>query len=390
VTTMANPGTPTQEGRMRDERARRVAVDFIVRSDATTKFGGDTYQVAQYLEHFPRDVDARIIDLASPLRPNAIAHIVNLDRTLDFLAALSKARGHAVVVSPIHHLKAHVDRINGRRPLSLRKIAEGILPDGPKEGLQFLRRTRRPRLVVREIGAVPLLSQRSRAAMVSKALEGQVEAVVLLASGEGRSLTIDYGWPGTARVVIAPNGLPPARHQDASRDVDILVPGRIEARKNQLAVASALSGKRYHCVFVGAASPNDEAYVRSFAGVVKRSTNISWVPGVAPDEMTQYYLRSKVVLNLSMVEVQSLVDLEAVAHGCRLLGTSRGHSAELLGDYASFWDPEDVDGAIDLVEDWLEDWSPVALDDELRQKASWSRSAQVLTALYRSLSQANA
>jgi hypothetical protein len=93
-----------------------------------------------------------------------------------------------------------------------------------------------------------------------------------------------------------------------------------------------------------------------------------------------------VVLNLSLVEVLSLVDFEAHGSGCHLITTTAGHTRDWLGNAASYVDPLQVDSAVLLARAALRDWTPKPPSQQLLERLDWARAGADLTAVYRSVS----
>ncbi len=62
----------------------------------------------------------------------------------------------------------------------------------------------------------------------------------------------------------------------AERDIDVLVVGRIEERKNQLHIAEALRFAPWRVVFVGAAAQRSKGYWSAFQRTVEGSANLTY------------------------------------------------------------------------------------------------------------------
>jgi glycosyltransferase involved in cell wall biosynthesis len=361
-----------------------TAIDFVMRSDHETTFGGDVLQVQRYVEHLGEDFDIRVVSSAKamPLRPGAIVHVINVDRPWDLLEASWQAGHRPLVVSTIHHDAARVRLIAARRGPSLRRAIDTTVPDAILDLAKRIYRGRSwPR--VGRVGVSAFTSARALRRQVGRVLS-RADAVLVLADGERRSVEADFQCR-LGRTVVLPNGIPGRGLDSGTRDIPILVPGRIEPRKNQVALASALSRSRVRATFLGAPHPRDEKYVRAFNRLVDNAQNLSWVPGVPPQDMPMWYRRAKLVMNLSMVEVLSLVDLEAYGAGCRLVTTMYGHTGEWLGDAATYVDPDDAVGAVATAESLLEGWVPGIPAPEILAAMNWPRIAQSLADVYRSI-----
>jgi glycosyltransferase involved in cell wall biosynthesis len=322
-----------------------ILVDCVVRSDATTKSGGDMIQLREYAPYLRAwGVDLREVPFhpAMRLRPGAIVHVLNIDRPFEFLAACLLARGHRRVVSPIHH---NVQRVRAMRATERGRGIKGfvsrVIPEPEREWLgmcvRAARRSRGARDLVRTVGVaaltLPALANIWR--RVGRELDA-ADGVALLAEGEGTDLRALTGWRG-ANAFLAPNGRPedvdsalglPWR----SREQTILVVGRIEPRKRPLEIGTAAHAAGVRVTFIGQQAEGADAYVRRFRALVESSPYVVYHgPRDRPGVLAAMG-EARVLLNGSWVEVQSLVDLEAAFMGCAVVATDAGHSHEWLGE----------------------------------------------------------
>jgi glycosyltransferase involved in cell wall biosynthesis len=325
-----------------------VLIDFIVRSDSPTKSGGDSLQIAEYIQRLERrGADCRIIPFTPSMkvRDGAIAHIVNMDRPFDLLSSIAAADGHPVVVSPIHHDLHFVRQMRlADNGWSLRTIIGHVLPEPMRELLGFgVRSFRSAASTLDRLSAVRSLLAAIVVAPrvwrhVGAALDG-VSAVALLARGEGVSIQRDTGWRGR-NAILVPNGHPPMSHIEAlrkesrMRNIGILSVGRIELRKRQLEVAREALRQATNVVFVGPAPAGGSRYASEFSRVVNESRGLlEWRGLASHSEVLELMSRARVVINASWVEVQSLVDIEAAFSGCQVVVAGGGNSRESLIDH---------------------------------------------------------
>jgi glycosyltransferase involved in cell wall biosynthesis len=361
-------------------------VDMVMRSDYQQTFGGDVVQAQHYAQHMPEGISVRVLAAGPhlPLRESSILHIVNIDREWDYLEVTHQAGTRPIIVTSIHHDHAAADRIGRLRRRSPRTVVQAALP-GPTFSL--LTRLYRGRSWPRtgRLPAAAYLRPHALRAEVGRAL-ARADLVHVAADGERRSIERDFDVV-LPHVVVIPNGveLSTPRRSSGERDVPILVPGRIDPRKNQVAVAKELHRVRQPAVFVGAPHPTGGDYVERFAQLAASSPWITWVKGVPPEAMAGWYQRSKIVLNLSLVEVLSHVDLEAYASGCRLVTTTNGHTAEWLGSSATYVDPSQVEKAVALARQRLVEWTPLEPAPELVARFDWAQIGAELAAAYRSI-----
>lgn len=322
-----------------------VLVDCVMRSDADTKSGGDTIQMHAYAEYLREwGVDVREVPFhpAMRLRPDAIVHVFNIDRPFEFLAACRIARGHRLVVSPIHHNLNRVRRMrSAEHGRGLTSLVVRLLPEAGREWLgmtvRALRRSHRPadvlltaRTAARTAPALVDVWRRAGRDLDSAA------AVALLAAGEGADLRSLTGWHGR-NAILVPNGRPAdadlaQRTPWRDRDETILVVGRIEPRKRPLEIARAAHAEQVRVTFIGQQVAGADAYIRDFDALAQSSDYVEYLGPRSRAAVLAAMGSARVLLNGSWVEVQSLVDLEAAFMGSAVVATAAGHSKEWLGD----------------------------------------------------------
>lgn len=337
---------------------RSIKVDFVMRSDASVKPGGDSRQVAEYAVELAKlGFDVRTIDFRSGMkfRDDSLVHIINVDRPYDFLSAVRAARGHLIVVSPIHHDLSCVRQMRKAEVgQGLRSFVGRWLPEAGREFVAFA--VRGTRTIDSVSSAVSLATDTARAVLdfphvwrrVGSALD-EAHSVALLANGEADSLKRDTAWSG-ANGVLVPNGVPdysgldepPVWHE---RPLDVCVVGRIEPRKRSVEVARALAESGLRCVFVGPAPQAGAKYASEFKETIESSDNLTWLGNLPHAEVQSVMRSARVLVNASWVEVQSLVDIEAVRNGCWVVTGRGGNSAEWMEGRLVTVDTSDV-GAI--------------------------------------------
>jgi glycosyltransferase involved in cell wall biosynthesis len=322
-----------------------IAVDLIVRSDALVKGGGDMVQVAKYIENLPSaQFDVRVVPFhpTMKLRPGVVVHIVNVDRPFDFVLASKKAQANRlpVVVSPIHHDLRAVRRMrSAEEGLGLRSILGRLLPESGREWIATGMRSVKMRsswldlISIAGIMAAQARHLRRVWSEVGDKLD-QAQCVLLLAPGEGRSLTRDTGW-SVKNDVLVPNGSPAkiratTRREWQDRDIDLIVVGRVEPRKRTLELARYAANQGRRLTIVGPLLAPDTAFGEAFQAVLRDSPLLTWTGPVAEDAVLELMGRSKVLVNASWVEVQSLVELEAAHLGCYVVSSGTGNTSDWI------------------------------------------------------------
>lgn len=322
-------------------------IDILMRTNYLQKPGGDSIQVGKYIEHLtPHGFDFKIVPSVRDveLREGAIAHIVNVDRPYEFLAASDAAFsfGAPVFLSTIHHRQSRITAMDSSRPgllgLASRLLSDQAEREWVKQALRS--RGRDAAWLSRQPRGEPELRRRLKAAIED------TDCLLVLANGEMDSLRLDFELESHKRVAVIPNGVD-VDHSvelDRPRDIDVLLVGRVEERKNQVAVLGALAelGElRIHVI--GDLTARSRKFRSSFLKIIESSSNIEWHGPKPPSELPNFYARAKVVVNGSFVEVLSLVEMEALAYGCHVVGSSYGNTHEYFGQFAEFVTAETVD-----------------------------------------------
>lgn len=323
-----------------------MKVAIATRRDADRKGGGDVQQALTYAELITaRGHEAVVVDSGAAVAGDPsvdLVHLFNTDRPVELIASSSALlrADKPYVVSTVHHSFVHLREFYRLRPGALGVLERRL----PRSLADFLKHVARYRPA-----PAPLTAYPTRGA-VRRCLE-RAAGVLCLAQGEADWLAADYRYAGPVQVL--PNGAT-TRRPAAGADIDVIVLGRVELRKNQLAVARALQGTPYRVLFLGAPNMVDPAYVRAFEAAVLASPNVSWVRGVPASEVPRYLARSRVALSASFFEVLSLADLEAAAAGCVVVASERGNTHELLGARGAFYvDPYDLTGLPETLQDAL-------------------------------------
>ena len=326
---------------MRMSETGAPKLDVVVRNNDGAKPGGDSLQIQRYIECWGRSVDAKIL----PYKPNlkfrdgSVVLAVNAQRPFDFLDIFRQTHGRPVIAAPIFHsLHRFQEMRAAERGVGLSSIIGRVLPEWAREICASVVRNLQHCDSIREVIAISLAFARSLAigpriwTRVGGVLD-HARAVVLLAPGEGSDLQADTGWSGWNQI-MAPNGAPQlvdSLRPWEDRDIPILVAGRIEPRKRSLEVAMAAAHMGVSVTFVGSLSKSKSRFSRKFVGVVERNDCITWVGPMEQNRVLDLMCRSRVLLNASWVEVQSLVDIEAAQAGCWVVSFNNGNSKDYMG-----------------------------------------------------------
>jgi glycosyltransferase involved in cell wall biosynthesis len=322
----------------------------LIRADWLSKPGGDSVQVRHTVAALQK-LGASVAVCATPAQLRAVhqapdvVHGFNLDRPGEMLALLHAARrrwpGVPFAISTIHHKDAHIADVLGASTHPRDRLIRWL------SGLGLRRLLAAARVLLRRADAG--LAQRLRLAWQAlmtgeqqqkKAILDETAAIVVLARAEQEWLQADLGVDVRARSHVVPNGFAPQRFAGGTRTErpgDLIMVGRIEPRKNPLALLRAARAARLSITFVGAPNPNFGGYARAFERELRKYAGARWIQGVAHEAVPDLLRAHKVHVLPSLAEVLPLVDFEALACGCFVLTTDRSGSAEYLRAAAGGW-----------------------------------------------------
>ncbi|WP_114193567.1 glycosyltransferase family 4 protein [Edaphovirga cremea] len=323
-----------------------MKIAFLTRVDAFDKNGGDTYQIQMYKKYL--EDDNHFVDIITNLSvPDNYDNyiVVNLDRPLELVIYYAELQRRNLLdktfVLTIHHDYQCIDFYEKK----IRKGVMGIIlsalnSHNKREKLKNIARAiKYPALWPFSIKHLWLDYN-----LLSQKLLNESLGAFLIAEGEKEIICRDFV-VSLVNHHLVKNGVDligDINSENNTRDIDVLICGRIEPRKNSLAIAEYFKNKPYKVVFAGGMNTNANSYCKQFSDVVADSDNIKYLGRVPPESIPSLYLKSKVNLSASWFEVASLVDLEAYAYGCHVISSQNGHTKDYLGDKAIYIDPVDL------------------------------------------------
>ncbi len=310
---------------------KQIEVLFCLRRDASEKPGGDSGKVYKYksiLEKkgFLVSIITDPADLNVGKFTPDIVHVFNMQTPYENYRYMEWAlrKNVPLCFSPIHHEKKYMVQYFGKGLIGkfLNYDAYLMLSSFVKEFARF--KTFRN---LRSYKNTPLKKNRT---LVEKAAR-----IFPLSKSELENIKCDvFSKLAASKVKVLPNALTFIEgnvDSDVPRDIDIMVVGRIEPRKNILKIAEALKDTKYRVVFAGKENTNHKKYCADFREVVRANPNLQYLGELNHDQLSYHYKRSKINLSNSWFEVVSQVDLEATSLGCKPIVSA----ASALFDYFS-------------------------------------------------------
>jgi glycosyltransferase involved in cell wall biosynthesis len=307
-------------------------VAFALRSDASSKPGGDSLKVRDYVAGLNRrGVRTALCHSLSELqatRPRAV-HLLNVDLPLENLRYASWARSQdiPVILSTIAHPhsahRAMYDKSEDRLYKSLRGLQ---VP--PELGLAARERLK---LISRRDLSGSLRPTRGFLELKLELLK-QVALILPMCSTEQDEIS---SWGAEqSHFHVVPNALSFPGPSDGATPPRLrtggLSVGRIEPRKGQLTLARTAAAAGVPVKFVGALNLRHKQYCLDFMQVVQRSPSLSYQSFVPRDALRDLYVRASFHISFSWMEVVSQAELEAASLGCRLALTQNGYTDTYL------------------------------------------------------------
>lgn len=311
--------------------AKKTEILFCLRRDATDKPGGDSGKVYKY-KHFLEMKGFLVTIVTDPVELEGkettpdIMHLFNMQTPYENYRYMAWALNKNVPLcfSPIHHEKKYMVQYfkGGFFGKFLNYDAYLMLSSFAKEFIKFK--------TMRNLPSYNKTPQRINIDLIERA-----GRIFPLSESELEHIRFDV--PAklpSSKVKVLPNALTFGSREATdpiSRDIDVMVVGRIEPRKNILKIAEALKDTAYKVVFAGKENTNHKKYCAEFKDIVSASPNLQYLGELNQDQLSHHYKRSKINLSNSWFEVVSQVDLEATSLGCKPIVSA----ASALFDYFS-------------------------------------------------------
>lgn len=154
----------------------------------------------------------------------------------------------------------------------------------------------------------------------------------------------------------------------------LLSVANVEHRKNQIALARALSKTDHVLVLFG--NIRDQSY---YDEMMKVSNGKIRYLGYLPNDselLRSAYLACEVFLLPSLLETPGLAALEAAAMGAKVVITSVGSTREYFGNLVNYIDPEDESTILPAINAALEEQKSDDLKNHVRAHFTWDNAAK--------------
>lgn len=329
-----NPGIPGPRG------AQGLKVLIQNRSSADVAPGGDTVVMEKYRSHLEA-AGVRVAvdhDPKTHRAPYDLIHLFNLvlPQTIEPLARLARDAGKPFVVEAFQENQA----LYLGRSIAFYRLILAYLQQGQKREML-------PKLLdlMRMAESTPTDTSAFAANEAAAVITSSREESEYLRSlhPEARTVAIPHG------ADIEPLDEGPEAFERAFGVKDfVLCVGRLETRKNQLALLTALEDEDMPIVFADGAvcyAPDYSTACRVF----RRRGQTVFTGRLSKAMLVSAYRAARLHVLPSWYELPGLVTLEAALYGCPVAATLSGGIREYLGDACTYFEPGDVNGLRQLI-----------------------------------------
>jgi len=216
----------------------------------------------------------------------------------------------------------------------------------------------------------------------------QADLVLPNSRAEAAQLQRYFALPAD-RIRVVPNGVDASWLEGValpwSERRGVLCVGRIEPRKNQLAVVRAVRDTELQLRLVGRPVPGHERYLERCLAEAKGNVEYLGAYRHRSVELAREFGRARAVVLASWFETPGLAALEGAVSGANVVVTTYGSAWEYFGSYAHYVHPQDVVGLRRALEAAHNTPPDPFLAEKVRCAFSWTRVAEELLQIYASL-----
>ncbi len=347
---------------------------WLVRDNLETHPGGDTTQILQTAAALhKRGVRVEFADrLPHRIERYDVVHLFHLDRLWEHLAVCKRLRRTRTpaVLSTIYWPADEFDRA---ARIGFQGTLARLLGS---ENYQSLRQIQRLALARLRGGAGGWDRRLLRFRDAARRLLDTVRVVLPNSAAERDEIRRCFGCCPPA--VVVPNAVnieqfgPPG--EDPPERAGVLCVGRIEPRKNQLALIEALRDTGIPLTLIGQVGRFSRRYGRRCWRAA--GPNIRFLDHAPPAALREHYRRAAVHACVSWYETPGLASLEAAVCGCGVVVTPGGCTREYFGDHAHYARPDDPGSIRTAVHAALADPPGSGLARLVAERYNWDAAAE--------------
>jgi glycosyltransferase involved in cell wall biosynthesis len=163
----------------------------------------------------------------------------------------------------------------------------------------------------------------------------------------------------------------------------LLCVGRVEPRKNQLMLLTALEKESIPIVFIDGSTTYKPSYKDACCQFKRLGTTL-FTGRISEELLISAYKAARVHCLPSFYELPGLVSLEAARYGCQVVGTSWGTLPNYLKDHSFYCQPDSLESIHQTILEAFETPTSPELS-EIAASYTWEQSVDQLTSVYKDI-----
>lgn len=353
--------------------------------------GGDTIQITKtkkYLEDLGVHVDISL-ELEPDLSSYDIVHLTNITRIHETYIQLNNAirQNKKIVLSTIFWPMEDFEK-KGQK--GIRKLLSNYLSLNNIERLKALIRFLKEKKWNKAIKSLFFVGYVNMQKEVISRVDIFLPNALLEMQKLNETFNTNYN-----NFIVVPNAIDSnvAKKSLLQEDNDkyeqfrdaIICVGRIETRKNQLALLKALENSNYKVVLVGQVSDNFKEYFREIKQYIDNNSNYTYIEKISNDELYQLFKVCRVSALPSWLDTPGLVSLEAAVMGCNLAVSKIGTTTEYFGSEAFYCLPDDLMSIRQAVDLAYNKEKNSVLQERIFKEYTWEKAAEKTLIAYKSV-----
>lgn len=344
-------------------------IGFVSRSTLYSSPGGDTVQIdktAKYLQRMGHQVTVFTSTDHINYDEFDLFHFFNITRPADILSHVSKT-SKPFFISPIFLDLQEYERKNRK---GIHRLFTSILSSSRIEYLKCIARFVRNGEKVNSWEYLRLGHYNSMKKLLEKCT-----AILPNSHSEFNRIQQYFSYDRASAVVPCGVDLEVFDFPSIPKDEKlVLCIGRIEGRKNQLALIKALAKTDFHLVIIGNPSPNHMGYYEACKNAANE--RVTFIENIEQQELIQFYQRAKVHVLPSWFETVGLSSLEAAFCNCNIVVCDKGDVTDYFKNNVWYCSPDDENSILHSVQAAAKAPASELMQQFIRNNYTWEIAAQ--------------
>lgn len=355
------------------------------RLDLLSRYGGDTHLILSLQKELSKS--GLRCNVGSSTKADVahydLIHFFGIMRIHDLYPYFLRARRQhkKIIVTPIYEDLAYLDRFGRSGWEQIAKIVPNDVKEFAKGLLRGFKDSTQLKFALLQLIA-PYSRQQKNLLKYSN---------LIISTSYGESILIQKKFSlSKSKFDIIPIGID-SKSSEGHKDKFVakyklknfvLCVGRIEPKKNQLALIDALDNTKIPLVFIGSESPYHRSYVKIFLKKIRGNPQVRYLGMLDRTMLLSTYAAAKVHVLPSWFEAPGITSMEAAVNGCNIVTTEKGYAKEYFGDFVWYCNPQDVNSIRKAVLKAYGSSINTELKELILQKYAWEKIAPQIIEAY--------